>query len=165
MSELNRAVNQTFGDRLRVRVCGILIEKERLLMIKHLGVGNSDVFWAPPGGGMEYGEDANTTLIREFKEETGLDIAVKSFLFVNEYLNKPLHGVELFFEVIKTGGILVKGGDPEMPAEQQIIDEVSWLSLDDLHQMPNKYYHNGIWDIQHFNELKQNRGYIKRTHY
>ena len=54
-----------FGNRLRVRVNGILIENERILMVKHVGLGETGYLWAPPGGGIEFGTSAPQNLERE----------------------------------------------------------------------------------------------------
>ena len=165
MRSKSNIINQTYGNRLRIRVCGILIEKDKVLMVKHQSIGASGVFWAPPGGGMEYGEDAQLTLKREFREETGLDVEVKELLFVNEYLNKPLHGIELFFKVKSRGGTLKKGYDPEMSVKDQIIESVEWLDMDKINAMPSSHLHNAFWELGDLNKIYEKKGYMKRTQY
>jgi 8-oxo-dGTP diphosphatase len=115
---------QTYGNRLRVRVCGLLVESDKILLVNHGGLGPGD-FWSPPGGGLNFGEDAKAGLKREMKEETGIEIEVDEFLFVCEFLHEPLHAVELFFKVHRTGGDLKTGTDPEM--KSQIIRTVRFL--------------------------------------
>ena len=105
-------VHQTFGNQLRVRICGVCVTENRILLVNHSNIGNGD-FWAPPGGGMQFGESAEACLKREFLEETGLIVEMGDFLFACELINKPLHALELFFTVILTGGRLKKGFDPE----------------------------------------------------
>ena len=68
--------------RPRVRVAGILIENERILLIEHSK--NDKKYWLVPGGGVDWGESTAESLIREYKEETNLDIEVESFLFLSE---------------------------------------------------------------------------------
>src|SRR5205814_2113551 len=88
---------EIFGNKLRVRVCGICIKDQTILLIKHKYLGPKNELWAPPGGGLNFGENARTSLEREFKEETGLNVRVEDFLFIHEFLNPPLHAIELFF--------------------------------------------------------------------
>ncbi|WEA89461.1 NUDIX domain-containing protein (plasmid) [Lactobacillus gasseri] len=39
--------------------------------------------WGLPGGALEFGETAEEACIREFKEETGIQVAIKSLLGVS----------------------------------------------------------------------------------
>jgi 8-oxo-dGTP diphosphatase len=58
---------QNYGYRLRTRVCGLCWINDKLLLIEHK-MGKKNSFWAPPGGGIEFGEHAEKALIREFEE-------------------------------------------------------------------------------------------------
>src|SRR5690606_24196085 len=109
-----------YGNKVRIRVCGICWQNDRLLMVKHQ-MGDQ-VLWAPPGGGLEFGESIADALKREMREETGLDVVAGSFLFGCEFLQPPLHAVELFFEAGLKEGDLLNGNDPELP----IISEVAF---------------------------------------
>lgn len=148
MSQATKNIENTYGNRLRVRVCGILIENNQILLVKHKSNTLSGVFWAPPGGGLEFGETTEDALKREFLEETRLEIEVGDFLCVNEYLKAPLHGIELFFYVTKIGGKLQKGLDPELELDNQIIEEIKFVSLADLsNDYKSESYHSILDDI------------------
>jgi 8-oxo-dGTP diphosphatase len=131
-----------FGNRLRVRVCGILVEKGKILMVQHKSIGDTGILWAPPGGGMDFGQPVHDNLIREFREETGLEIEILRFLFINEFLKPPLHAIEIFFEVKRAGGRLNTGIDPEMDEKGQIIKKIQFLGSDDLEAIGKNRIHN-----------------------
>ncbi|MFQ3577085.1 MAG: NUDIX hydrolase [Cytophagales bacterium] len=138
--EHSEIIKKHFGDRLRVRVCGLLVINHKVLLVGHKGISNHDFFWSPPGGGVEFGESLEQALIREFQEETGLYISVKHFLGFYEYLHKPLHAIEFFFEVNQLNGFEKVGTDPELHENNQIIDKLSWFNDQNIKE--NK---NGLW--------------------
>ncbi|MFL5730238.1 MAG: NUDIX domain-containing protein [Cytophagaceae bacterium] len=151
---------KVFGNRLRVRVCGICIDEQGILLVKHHALGPKGVFWSPPGGGLEFGESAEESLKREFLEETGLQTEVTRFLFTHEFLQEPLHAIELFFEVRKTGGTLKTGSDPEMKDENQIIQEVKYVSPEDLKTFDPATLHNIFRLVAAPKEVVNLEGYI-----
>lgn len=161
MRELNEKVKALYGHKLRVRVCGVCIEQDKILLVHHRGLGKDNSLWAPPGGGMDYGEDAAQALKREFLEETGLEIALERFLFVHEYLDPPLHGIELFFEVKRTGGLLKKGHDPEMSQEDQLITETGFKDLQELKNKAPDSLHYVLQQINGINSILNQSGYFK----
>ena len=108
---------------------------------------------------MEFGESAEETLKREFVEETGLEVEIVKFLFVNEFLNPPLHGIELFFWVKNKGGKLNTGMDPELTNNYQIIQEAKFLSIQQLKQMPAGILHSALTTISTIEEITQLTGY------
>jgi ADP-ribose pyrophosphatase YjhB (NUDIX family) len=59
-------------------VTAIIIHEKSLLMVKHQGPDDPVPFWSLVGGKVEAGESAHQALIREVKEETGLDVALEA---------------------------------------------------------------------------------------
>jgi 8-oxo-dGTP diphosphatase len=149
-------VKDIYGNKLRVRVCGLYCEGGRLLMINHAGITPTD-FWAPPGGGVEFGQSTRETLRREFREETGLIVDPGTFLFGCEYLKDPIHSVELFFEVSKSGGELKKGYDPEI----QIIRDVSFIDFQDIKGRAAETVHGIFREVTTMDELFSLRGFYR----
>jgi 8-oxo-dGTP diphosphatase len=82
---MEKAIAKVYGNKVRVRACGIVIRDNSLLMVNHLGLTKGN-FWCPPGGGVEFGQSVEDTLIKEFLEETGLNIRCGQFLFGCEYI-------------------------------------------------------------------------------
>ena len=158
---MEEKIIEKFGNKLRVRVCGILIEEGKILMIKHRSIGKNGMLWAPPGGGMQYGESAEKTIQREFEEETGLKINVDRYLFTHEFLNPPLHAIELFFEVSRLAGDLKRGYDPEMHKDEQIIAQVAFLDMDKIKEIDHDSLHYVLRLVKNLNELLSLDGYIK----
>jgi 8-oxo-dGTP diphosphatase len=157
--KISKEIEAKFGNHIRSRVNGILIEGEKILMIKHL-MGNGKILWSVPGGGMNFGQSAAENLKREFSEETSLNIEVKAYLFVYEYLAAPLHAMEHFFRVEKIGGNLALGTDPELYPDFQIIEEVRWMSINEIRSLPNEALHQIFWGIKSLEDLVLLRGYF-----
>ncbi|EEM40793.1 MutT/NUDIX [Bacillus thuringiensis serovar sotto str. T04001] len=64
---------------MQVSVRGILIEDEKVLLVKQK-VANRN--WSLPGGRVENGETLEEAIIREMREETGLEVKIKKLLYV-----------------------------------------------------------------------------------
>ncbi len=160
---MKEAVDTIYGNRVRIRICGILIQEDKILLINHNGVGEKGSLWAPPGGGLEFGESSEQTLIREYKEETGLDIVVNEFLFVNEFFAPPLQAIELFFQVGILGGIISKGFDPEMTADKQIIQELRYWKFEDILLENPLLFHTIVRNSKNPKDLLSRRGHF--THF
>lgn len=160
MEEIKNEIIHSFGNKLRIRVSGVCIEDNNMLLVKHHSLGEGGILWAPPGGGMSFGETAEEALKREFLEETGLSVSIEKFLCVNEYLRPPLHAVELFFLVKKTDGTLQRGTDPELHADRQIITEVEWLPVDALQHLPKNSIHGILQNVRTTTDLLNLAGYF-----
>ncbi|QDH79449.1 NUDIX domain-containing protein [Echinicola soli] len=159
MQNLEKEINEKFGGRLRTRVNGVLILEDKILMVKH-HMGNGKCFWNVPGGGMDYQSTAPENLKREFLEETGFMIQIGPLLTVTEFLKPPLHAVELFFEVSKESGQLKRGTDPELPDHAQLIEDVRFMSLEEINQIPNDEKHHLFWKIKSLNDIRIWKGYF-----
>jgi 8-oxo-dGTP diphosphatase len=157
---MDSEIVKKYGNRVRLRVCGLCWEKDQLLMVNHIGI-TSESFWAPPGGGVEFNQTAQESLIREFEEETNLMVTIGQFKFACEFINKPLHAVELFFEVFKVGGKLRLGKDPESEAHRQILKEVRWLSFNQIQAIPKNERHGIFKLVQSIQGLKSLNGFYR----
>jgi 8-oxo-dGTP diphosphatase len=142
-----------YTGKLRVRASGICLQEKKILLVRHQQLAGQYNLWSPPGGGVAYGETVKECLVREFKEETGLTIKPGRFLFVSEFLQEPLHALELFFEVHLVGGELMKGVDPELPADAQLIQQVAFKSLAELRQEPPRELHHIFQDLIDLDDL------------
>ena len=151
-------VETTYGNRLRVRICGVLVENDKILLVKHR-FEDGKILYAPPGGGQDYGESAETALKKEFKEETGLIINVEEMLFVHEYKEPPLHALEIFFSVRSLGGKLRKGRDPE--TKRQIIEDVSFYNNDELGRLPKSQRHHTLRNFTTIEKYLRTSGYLR----
>ena len=152
-------IKNTYGGKTRVRVCGICIKNDSILLVNHKGLSR-DSFWSPPGGGLNYLEDSESALKREFLEETGLTIKVKRLLFVNEHLSEPLHAIELFFEVEIISGELRIGFDPEHSNNEQIISDVEFVTFKKLSIISDEEKHKVLQNVINKESLLNMRGYF-----
>jgi 8-oxo-dGTP diphosphatase len=150
---MKEEIERLYGNRLRIRVCGICVnEKEELLLINHK-MGKSGTFWSPPGGGIELGETPVEALKREFLEETGLIISVEKLLFIHEFREKPLFAIELFFAVRIIGGTLLLGKDPEMPENKQLIKALKWITMNEIKQFSAHEIHHALKSFSSIKEI------------
>ena len=74
---------------IRIRVAGILMKEDKILLVRH--EKNKNSYWLLPGGGVEFGETAADALIREFQEEVGLAIQIKSLVLVHDSIPPDKH--------------------------------------------------------------------------
>lgn len=67
-----------------VRVYGILINEQNEVMLVEESYAGSR-FTKFPGGGLEFGEGTIDCVVREFKEEFGIDIMVTSHFYTTDF--------------------------------------------------------------------------------
>ena len=153
-------IKATFGQKVRVRVMGILDQNHKLLMIKHRGIGKEGVLWLPPGGGVEFGQSLEEALKQEFLEEVHLEVECQKLMFIHEYINDDLHAIEFFFQVVQTGGTARLGYDPELGENEQMLEELAYLSSEELKMLPKNHLHGAFHTGDPIKRLHGYRGII-----
>jgi len=156
---MDNEVQKFYGNRLRVRVCGICLKDDSILLVNHHGISDQN-FWSPPGGGIQLGEQAIDCLSREFIEEVGLPIEIGKFLFACEFIQPPLHAIELFFEVFQIGDQLSIGSDPE-EGSPSIIRAVKFMSWSEIAKLPAYQCHGIFKHLDHPSKITTLSGYFK----
>jgi 8-oxo-dGTP diphosphatase len=121
-----------FSDRVRIRVCGLLVKGEELLLVKLDAPTHETPFWSPPGGGLKLGESLENALVREFVEETGLHVEPIRLFYISEFIQPPFHAVEFYFLCKYVAGDLVIGTDPELMNHTQMIMDIRYFGLSDI---------------------------------
>ncbi len=107
------------------RACTVIVQNGCLLLVRQTYRGN--LLWTFPGGKIEPGEAPEEAAIREVKEETGLDVAIKHLL----YQGVRLTGDGLYYCYLGeiTGGEVTLGCDPELPPNAQELYKICWFPI------------------------------------
>ncbi|GAB1448765.1 NUDIX hydrolase [Bacteroidota bacterium] len=74
-------------SRFTVRSYGILLNAEKEVLLVHETMPEME-FTKFPGGGVEFGEGPEDCVVREFKEETGLDVKVDSHFYTTGHFQQ-----------------------------------------------------------------------------
>jgi ADP-ribose pyrophosphatase YjhB (NUDIX family) len=116
---------------VQVRVTGVVIEDGCILLLNQdTDTGRS---WSLPGGKLEEGETLAAALVREMREETGLDVEPGRLLYICDHLpGNGTHVVHMTFEARRTGGTV---GDICAGADSTPIRGVEFVKLSELHAL------------------------------
>ena len=116
------------GKNIRPRVCAAIIRDNSILMVHHRDAQRA--YWTLPGGAIEAGETPQEAVVREVKEETGLQAHVSRFLFEQPYLDGTSRCYLLEIEDHQEPAF---GYDPEevhLEPAARLLQGVAWHSLE-----------------------------------
>ena len=140
------------GARLvkRSRSMALVTRGDKILLVKHQFPDRS--FYILPGGGVEPGEEPEETVLRELKEECGLTGEIIRPLNVTF---KDNGRKEYVYEVsIPDDAEPVKGKDPEIPDDKQVLVEVAWKRLEELNEHDRAFlWSYGLIRIPQFHDI------------
>ena len=74
-----------YENKIVVAVKGLIMHNGKMLIIKRQKQDYGGNTWEAVGGKLEFGEDFIQALIREAKEEVGLDITVNKLLYATTF--------------------------------------------------------------------------------
>lgn len=94
-----------------IRAYGILIHDGAVALVRSSNPNHNPPLWWLPGGGIDFGEVPEQTLVREFKEETGLSVGDPELFSVTSDLRQRdngdrIHTVRIIYTVQWHGGDL-----------------------------------------------------------
>lgn len=116
----------------------LLIKNNKILLGLRQNTGYMDGFYSVPAGHKEEGESVLGCLVREVKEEIGIDIDPKKAKFVHTMHRKDNdERADWFFEVKEYNGEL-QNMEPEKCAE------LNWFDLSSLPQNTTPYIKQAI---------------------
>ena len=138
MSTIRRGERIGKEGALRVGASALIFDeaRDRILMTQR----SDNSRWCLPGGGMDPGESASETCIREVMEETGLQVQVTRLIGVYttpdmliEYLDgNKVQPVSFSFEAEITGG--------ELGLSDETID-FGWYTVDEIDNLDTLEHH------------------------
>jgi len=91
--------------KTRVSAYGLLRRDNQMLLCRlSQKVGINPGAWTLPGGGIDFGEDPEDAVVREFREETGLTVKVAKLLSVDSLADSvpgwaPMHSIRIIYKV------------------------------------------------------------------
>jgi 8-oxo-dGTP diphosphatase len=147
------------GRFIRIGTRAIIFNGDNEILVAHCLNPKKD-FYFLPGGGVWFQEKIEDCLVREVKEETGLDAKAERLLFVRDVLLPDFpnqHGIEIFFLATITGGklraqIVHDGGEPL---------EFSFMSVETLERF--RFYPTSF--IAKLKKLRDNRDWSETNAY
>lgn len=128
-----QTLNREYPTRPIVGAGALILENGKLLLIKR-GAKPGQGRWSIPGGLVELGELVQDAVVREVKEECGLDIEVERLMDVFDSITRDEKGrVQYQFVVVnflaKIKGGILKNADDMLEARWTSLNEVEKYNL------------------------------------
>ena len=122
-----------FSDERRIchfRVAGLLVRNNHLLVQK-----NKSNPYTIPGGHVFFGETSENALIREFKEEIGIDVQICRLIWVEENFwkwgKKDAHNISFYYLVMQKDEAALSDTFIS-PYKDKNDVTIQWISFDNL---------------------------------
>ena len=113
-----------------VRAYGVLIDGKRIALVRSSNPKHVPPLWWLPGGGVDFGESPEMTIVREFLEETGLRVGDPVLLNVSSDVRRRDNGDQIH-SVRVTYVVQLDGESGDLTHEVHgTTDHAAWFDLD-----------------------------------
>ena len=113
-----------------VGVGAIILDGDKILLEQRKNEPSKGK-WSVPGGLVELGESMEAAVVREVKEETGLDVYEPQLVDVVNYVSYGERGAVIYHYVIVDYLVTVMGGKPKAASDAAAL---KWVPFNELEQ-------------------------------
>lgn len=119
------------------RIVGVVLHEDHVLLHRNI----RDDFWALPGGRAELMEPSAQTILREFREELGVEVTIDRLLWVMEnffdYDNVPYHELSFYYLVQIEGTPAILDKEREHTGIEKNVELIfRWFPVEALEELP-----------------------------
>ena len=117
------------------RVCGVCVKDNKILLSKL----RTDKYWKFIGGKVEFNEDINHAILREYKEETGASLQIDKLLgFIENFFDTQDSSMHqyIFFYQLKDENNALELFDDEREMDDNKNGIYKWFKLSDINDIP-----------------------------
>jgi len=120
--------------KFNIRVYGLLIEAEKILVVDEI-IPDGRQVTKFPGGGLELGEGAKDCIVREFLEETGMQVEALEHFYTTDFFQQSAFNpddqiISIYYKLARIGDF-----KPEHPLpvnDKETLLALRWLPLREL---------------------------------
>ncbi len=139
-----------------IRTVGVLVKNNKILVQRDKD-GNE---YALPGGHIKIGETLEDGLIREYKEETGIDIRIKHMLWSEECFwewgGRQAHNIAFYYLIEECDGFEIPDVGEFVSHKDNCNVIIGWMDIDQIQNVViypeflKNEIHNLNGQIKHF---------------
>jgi mutator protein MutT len=123
-------LKKQYPKRPVVGVGAIILDGDKILLEKRKNVPSKGK-WSVPGGLVELGESMEQAVIREVKEETGLEVYEPRLVDVVNYISLGERGAVIYHFVIVDYLVTVKSGKPKAASDAE---DLKWVPFNEVEE-------------------------------
>ena len=126
-----------------VRVYGLLMDTQNRLLVSDEFI-RGNYFTKLPGGGLEFGEGTRECLVREYMEETGLEVTIGDHIYTTDFFqisafNNKDQIISIYYHVyckntngIKTSEKIFDFTPEQTSDNQREAESFRWVNFEDI---------------------------------
>lgn len=143
---MNKDISISTDDfKFKYRVSGLLLVDNRILTVKI----NNNNFYCLPGGHVELMENTKDAIIREFKEETKIDVKIEKLLYITEnFFNGNLgkmHELGFYYLLKPMGDIKINDFELlEKDKDENVNLKFKWMKIGELNNFKPEFIKNEL---------------------